>query len=77
MKQFKTEDVDINIQPYEKIQDVLIQFIEKEQGRIWISHNSNYGLVSLIPEKRRFTQICPVAPLKAIKNNTEIQGSIY
>ncbi|KAK6639078.1 hypothetical protein RUM43_007348 [Polyplax serrata] len=73
---FSSEGVDIVIHPYEQIQEFMCSVVEKETGRIWISHDSNYTLVSLIPEKRRLTQISPVSPMKAIKNEVESQGLI-
>lgn len=72
---FSSEGLDIVTHPYEKIQEYLLDLVEKETGRIWIGHNSNYSLVSLIPEKKRFTQISPVAPMKAVKNEVETQGT--
>ena len=39
-----------------------------------ISKGSSYGLVSLIPEKRRILDTSPVTLAKAVKNETEICG---
>lgn len=72
----KSEGLDVVIHPYEKIQGFLFDLVEKENGPIWIPHNSNYSLVSMIPEKRRCTQVSPVALLKAIKNEVEAQGNL-
>ncbi|XP_046997256.1 xaa-Pro aminopeptidase ApepP isoform X2 [Schistocerca americana] len=73
---FNQEDLCITIHPYEKIQDVLTEQISEQEGKVWISAGASYALTSLIPDKKRVSEATPIALMKAIKNNVEIQGMI-
>ncbi|GFT80985.1 xaa-Pro aminopeptidase 1 [Nephila pilipes] len=61
---------------YDSIMDTLKNIInEKDEGKIWISEQASYALVSLIPEERRHLNITPISIKKAIKNEQEIESS--
>lgn len=73
---FEKEELEVLIHPYDKLESKLTDLVAKETGRFWLSHTSNYYLHSLIPENRMIFTVSPVQLLKAIKNETEIQGMI-
>lgn len=66
-------NVNIKIEPYDKIQEVLKQAVESTEGHVWLSDTASYALTSIVPAKRLRTEITPVALMKAIKNSVEIK----
>lgn len=44
------------------------------EGKVWISHESSFALIKLVPTKSRLLDTSAVALMKAIKNPVEIQG---
>lgn len=63
----------VELRPYKMIKDFIKWLLTQEPGKIWISNNSSYALVSMIPEKRRILDTSPVSLAKAIKNPVEIE----
>ncbi|XP_077992891.1 xaa-Pro aminopeptidase 1-like [Glandiceps talaboti] len=70
------ENLTVRIHPYTSIQTFLASIYEdKENGpRTWISAKSSYGVVSIIPKRRRIIQSSPIVLSKAVKNDIEIDG---
>lgn len=66
----------ISVKPYESIGDGVIGIVSQSKGKIWISSTSSLYLNSLVPKALRHQEITPIALLKAIKNEQEIQGFI-
>ncbi|KAL4231887.1 Xaa-Pro aminopeptidase 1 [Mactra antiquata] len=64
----------INISPYDDVKSFVADIPNTRSGKIWISDKSSYGLVNSIPKLRRLSQPSPVAIMKAVKNEAEING---
>lgn len=43
-------------------------------GKVWVSNHSSQAIMQLVPKDKRLSKLSPIAIMKAIKNNTEIQG---
>ncbi|KAH8307741.1 hypothetical protein KR044_011756 [Drosophila immigrans] len=69
-------NVQITVNPYEAIGDSVRQIASNSKGKIWISSTSSLYLNSLVPKSSRHQDITPIAQLKAIKNEKEIEGFI-
>ncbi|KAL7732375.1 hypothetical protein ACLKA6_004354 [Drosophila palustris] len=69
-------NVKITIRPYESIGDGVREIVSNSNGKIWISSTSSLYLNSLVPKPSRHQEITPIALLKAIKNDTEIEGFV-
>lgn len=68
-------DLNIKIEPYTKVKDVLKQSIEKvSEGFVWLSTDACYALTSIVPEKRLKAEVTPATLMKAVKNSVEIAG---
>lgn len=67
---------EVEIRSYDLVADFIRSYIAKNStGRVWISNQSSYALVNLIPESRRIiTRVSPVALQKSVKNSVEIGG---
>lgn len=61
----------VRLQPYASIEDMLRSTSAK---RVWLTPATNYRLTEAVPADRRLTDLSPVAPLKAVKNEAEIAG---
>jgi len=48
--------------------------ISETTGKVWLSSNCNFAMVSEVPESRQIIKITPIALRKAVKNPTEING---
>ena len=48
--------------------------ITRMSNELQISDKSSYGLASAIPKLRRLSQASPIALMKAVKNDAEIDG---
>lgn len=69
------EDIIVEILPYNTISSHLSMMLHSNpQWKIWISNKSSYHLTSLVPKERRVSGLSPIQMLKAIKNETELQG---
>ncbi|KAH8411123.1 hypothetical protein KR222_003846 [Zaprionus bogoriensis] len=68
--------VKISVQPYESIGDRVRQIADDAKGKVWISPTSSLYLNSLVPKTARHQEITPIALLKAIKNDKEIEGFV-
>ncbi|XP_075222774.1 aminopeptidase P isoform X3 [Lycorma delicatula] len=76
---FNEENLSITVHPYDKIQPFIseqVSRIEENDGKVWISQSTSYAPISVVPKKLRLLEVSPVALLKAIKNDVEIQGMI-
>lgn len=71
---FKDNQVTVTIKPYNAVQGTLKTLSSEVTDMVWISSMSSYGLSSLVPEDKRFTDITPISVLKAIKNDVETEG---
>ncbi|GIY59673.1 xaa-Pro aminopeptidase 1 [Caerostris extrusa] len=72
------KEININLMycSYDSLTDSLKNIIdENKEGKIWISKDSNYAVVSLIPEERRLLKVTPICLKKAIKTDEEIKCS--
>ncbi|KAH7696734.1 Protein APP-1, partial [Aphelenchoides avenae] len=71
------------ILPYEAAVDWLRKYhaemVEKypESHKIWVPNNTNYYIGSVVNEKYAYVDTCPVALMKAIKNEVELAGMRY
>lgn len=45
--------------------------------QIWVPNNTNYYIGSVVNEKYAYVDTCPVALMKAIKNEVELAGMRY
>lgn len=68
------KSVKITIAPYGDVKSFVADLPKNLQGKIWISDKSSFGLVNSIPKLRRLSQPSPIALMKAVKNETEING---
>ncbi|XP_063700058.1 xaa-Pro aminopeptidase ApepP [Culicoides brevitarsis] len=71
---FKTNEVEVSIQPYNAIKPTLKEKAQNCEGKVWISLGSSQGLTSLICETKLHQEKTPISVMKAIKNDTEIAG---
>ena len=58
---------------------ILFQVNSDPSSKVWVSKNCNYKLVSRVSnvdENRLVVKLTPIARLKAIKNEVEVQGLI-
>lgn len=62
------------IEPYDKIKTVLKSSLENLEGMAWFSESANYALTSLAPTKSLLAEISPLALMKVVKNDVEIEG---
>lgn len=60
------------LRPYTMVQEFLEWLLDEDARKIWISRNSSFALVSMIPKNRRILDPSPVALAKVIKNQVEI-----
>ncbi|KAF4518461.1 hypothetical protein B566_EDAN002116 [Ephemera danica] len=67
---FTEEGLSVTVRPYRAVRDT------NSGEKIWISEGSSFALCSLVPEFSLITEITPVALMKTIKNQVEIQGMI-
>ncbi len=47
----------------------------QKESKIWANHGSSYAFVNFVPEKLLISDASPIASMKAIKNEVEIQGA--
>ncbi|XP_034235011.1 xaa-Pro aminopeptidase 1-like isoform X2 [Thrips palmi] len=73
---FLQEDLAVTFHPYDKVYSFLTEQIPIQEGKIWLSYLSSYGLIAAIPERKRVTDISPIAVMKAVKNPTEVAGLV-
>lgn len=75
---FNEENIAVTVYPYDKIQSFISEQVSKieNDGKVWISSSCSYGPISAVPKKLRLLDVSPIALLKAIKNEVEIQGMI-
>lgn len=73
---FSQEELAVTLHPYDKVYPFLTEQIPLHEGKVWLSHFSSYGLMALIPERKRVTDISPIAVMKAVKNPTEVAGLV-
>lgn len=45
-------------------------------GKVWITHSSSYAFVNMVPERQLILDTSPIALMKAIKNEVEIEGQL-
>lgn len=67
---------EVTIKPYDSVVDDIIQHCQEGDNRkVWIDKSrANYALSSVIPEKALLDAQNAVTPMKACKNNAELQG---
>lgn len=70
-----SEDMKISVGPYDDAKHFVADLTNKVEGKIWISEKSSYGLINSIPKLRRLCQPSPIAAMKAVKTQAEIDGS--
>ncbi|XKL59824.1 hypothetical protein PGB90_000840 [Kerria lacca] len=78
-KHFESENLNVTIHPYEKIQSYFGSLPKSEivqEGKIWVNYDSSYAFANLVPENQLLSDASPLAAMKAIKNEVEIQGLI-
>ena len=64
----------VNLFPYEDAHTHLSQLVQGVEGRVWMSGRASYALCSLVPKAKRKDALSPLQLLKAVKNDTEIEG---
>lgn len=64
----------VTVAPYDNITNFVADLPNVVSAKIWISDKSSFGIVNAIPKMRRLIQASPIALLKAVKNESEIQG---
>jgi Xaa-Pro aminopeptidase len=74
LKHFEDNQVTVNVQNYEDVFGTFTKLIENSTDKVWVSVGSSYQFTSMVPKKRRYQEITPVALMKAIKNDVEVQG---
>lgn len=75
-QQLISEEVNVVYHPYGDIHDFLKKIASSyaNDDKIWISNGSSYALHADCGEAKKHTKITPISVMKAIKNNTEIEG---
>ncbi|XP_024224252.1 xaa-Pro aminopeptidase ApepP isoform X1 [Bombus impatiens] len=75
-QQLINEEVNAVYHPYGDIHDFLRKIASSyaNDDKIWISNGSSYALHADCGEAKKHTKITPISVMKAIKNNTEIEG---
>lgn len=74
-----SENLNVTFLPYENIQIFFAQLMKSEivvVGKVWITHSSSYAFVNMVPERQLILDTSPIALMKAIKNEVEIEGLI-
>jgi len=64
----------VTILHYTHIKEYIREAVKSGSGKIWFADTASHGLVNLVPAKRRHLKVTPVALMKAIKNEVELQG---
>lgn len=69
------EGMMVDILPYNSLSTHLsIMLHTNPKWKIWISDKSSCAMASLVPKHNRVTGLSPIQMLKAVKNETELQG---
>ena len=71
--ELSSDEFRVQIRPYAAIYESLKEFLATQTGKVWISSNSNYALVSLVPKTRHIDSPNPVLLKKAVKNPVEVE----
>lgn len=65
----------VKLSPYSQVKSDLKKLTAScGDGKIWISEQSSHSLVQLVPKSKLCSSPSPIQLLKAVKNDTEIQG---
>lgn len=64
----------IQVMSYDKVSEVIKTLVDQVEGKFWISPKCSVALTQCVEKNRLFAQTSPVAVMKAVKNDTEIQG---
>ncbi|KAK7063294.1 Xaa-Pro aminopeptidase 1 [Halocaridina rubra] len=64
----------VKVKPYEDISRFIESELAASSGKVWLSNHSSYAVMRMVPKERRIVKLSPVALMKAIKNDTEIEG---
>lgn len=65
---------EVKLFPYEAAPSHLSQLVSSVEEKVWLSAKASHSLCSLIPQTKRKNLLSPLQLLKAVKNDTEIQG---
>lgn len=68
-----SDEFRVQIRPYAAIFESLKEFLSTQTGKVWISSESSYALVSLVPKNRHIDSPNPVLLKKAVKNPVEVE----
>ncbi len=63
--------------PYEAVSSHLSQLVGSVEGKVWLSGMASHALYSIVPSAKKRDILSPIQLLKAVKNETEIQGMKY
>lgn len=65
----------VKLRPYSQLKSDLQELTTLyRSGKIWISEQSSHSLVQVVPKSQLRSSASPIQVLKAVKNETEIQG---
>lgn len=66
---------DVVVRPYDAIVEDMQAHCAQKGAKVWLDQSrSNYGLSSIVPEKCLIDAQTAVTPMKACKNDTELEG---
>lgn len=72
--ELNSDEFRVQIKPYALVYEILKEFLNTHTGKVWISAESSYALVNLVPKNRHIDTANPVLLKKAIKNPVEVNS---
>ena len=71
--ELNSDEFRVQVRPYAAIFESLKEFLNTHAGKVWISSDNSYALVSLVPKTRHIDSPNPVLLKKAVKNPVEVE----
>ncbi|CRL00590.1 CLUMA_CG013850, isoform A [Clunio marinus] len=71
---FSANKVEIIFKNYDEVFTVFEELAKESDGKVWVSLGSSQALTELVPKQKRIQDITPIAVMKAIKNDVEVDG---
>ncbi|XP_030841519.1 xaa-Pro aminopeptidase 1-like [Strongylocentrotus purpuratus] len=68
------QGIEVTLHAYDDIQKFISDMLAENGAKTWISANSSYALMNLIPKQHQYIHNSPIWQSKAVKNDVEIEG---
>ena len=71
--ELNSDEYRLQIRPYGSVYECLKELLNTHTGKVWISAESSYSLVNLVPKNRHIDSPNPVLLKKVVKNSVEVE----